>query len=103
MAALRERISSDGVMALTVRPVEFWRVHAQFPPGTDADAMRRTHLEQGFAFLPHYRDPIDGDITFGDASISLEYIERHWPAWRLVGRRLNRVDPYQLVLFLRPR
>jgi hypothetical protein len=39
---------------------------------------------------PHNRAQIDGDITYGDASIALEFIEREW---RIADRQANSIDP----------
>lgn len=103
LAAIRRRIRADGLLVLTVRPVEYWQVQSWFPPGTDATVMRTRHREQGFAFIPHRREPIDGDIPFGDASISLDHVRRNWTEWHLAGHETNGVDRYQVALFLRPR
>jgi Methyltransferase domain len=103
LGAIRRRIREDGLLVLTVRPVEYWGVQAWFPPGTDARTMHTLHAEKGFAFIPHQREPIAGDITFGDTSISLDYVRRHWTEWHLAGHETNRIDPYQLILFLRSR
>jgi hypothetical protein len=52
--------------------------------------------------MPHNRPPIDGEVTYGDTSMSLEYIARNWNGWHVVGTDYNLVDPYQLVVFLTP-
>lgn len=101
-SVVRRRIHENGLFVLTVRPVEYWAVHASYPPGTSAQVMRTRHLEHGFSFIPHNREPLDGDVTYGDASIAADYVRRNWTEWQLAGSELNPVDPYQLVLFLRP-
>jgi hypothetical protein len=101
-STIRKRIREDGLFALTIRPVEYWSAQSWFPPGLTPAAMRARHLQTGFAFIPHNRAPIDGDVTFGDTSIALDYVERHWTEWRLAST-LNEVEPNQVVLFLRPR
>ena len=103
LGAIRRRIRDDGLLALTIRPDTYWTVHTGFPAGTNARALQAAHAEKGFAFVPHQRVPIEGDITFGDTSISLDYVRRHWTEWDLSGQKVNDLDPYQLVLFLRPR
>jgi methyltransferase family protein len=103
LGAIRPRMRDDGLLVVTVRPAEYWQVQPFFPPGMDAPALRARHAETGFAFVPHNRAPIDGDVTFGDTSISLDYVRRQWTEWHLAGHETNRVDPYQLILFLRPR
>jgi SAM-dependent methyltransferase len=103
LAAVRRRIRPDGLFVVTVRPVEYWSVHPRYLWGTTPEQMRAQHAEHGFAFLPHDRAPIDGDITYGDVSISLGYVREHWTEWDLVGNHLDPIDPHQQVLFLRPR
>ena len=103
LGAIRRRIRPNGLFVATVRPIEYWTVHSPFPPGTDAQTMRTRHRDQGFAFIPHNRPPIDGDITYGDTSIALEYVKDNWTEWQLVESGSNAADPYQLLLFLRPR
>jgi len=102
LRAIRRRIDGKGLLVLTIRPVNYWSVHSHYPPGTSIELMRTRHRELGFAFIPHERPPIDGDVTFGDTSIALDYIERNWTEWQLAGTERNKIDPYQLVLFLRP-
>jgi SAM-dependent methyltransferase len=103
VGAIRRRIAPGGLLALTVRPVEYWALHSWFPDGTSAEAMRARHQARGFAFIPHLREPIDGQVTFGDASISLAYIRQLWSEWDVAGHTTNAVDPYQTVVFLKPR
>lgn len=102
LAAIRRRIADDGLLVLTVRPVEYWGVHSWFPPGVSATTLRKRHMEEGFAFIPHHREAIEGDITFGEASIALDYVRHNWHEWELLGSEINRVDRYQAILFLRP-
>ena len=103
LAAIRRRIRPDGLFVATVRPVEYWSVHPRYPPATTPDQMRARHAERGFAFIPHNIAPIDGDVTYGDVSLSLRYVREHWREWDLVGDHLDPIDPHQHVLFLRPR
>jgi hypothetical protein len=102
MAALRRNLDRDGLCVVTVRPVEYWDVHPQSQNRVDVALMKRAHAERGFAFTPHQREAIDGEITYGDASISLEYIARSWEDWRVVGSELDAADRLQRLVFLRP-
>jgi SAM-dependent methyltransferase len=103
MSAIRERIADDGVLLITIRPVEFWEHYGANRPTIDAPTHVKNHETQGFAFRPHGRAPIDGDITYGDSSFSLDYIETEFPDWQVV--RLDRMlsSPYQILTFMRPR
>jgi SAM-dependent methyltransferase len=96
---LRRYILDTGVLVLTVRPKEYWHAHNG---GAVAAEMIRIHDKNGFAFIPHNRPRIDGDITYGDASISIDYIHRNFPQWKLIMVEYNIVDPYQVILFLKP-
>jgi hypothetical protein len=60
------------------------------------------HDEKGFAFKPHNRTPIDGDITYGDTSMTLKYFEDNFPQWKIAAVECNDIDPYQVILFLKP-
>ena len=103
LRVMRSCIDANGLLALTVRPMEYWDVHGEgFPAGLNAQTMKSRHVEGGFAFIPHHREPIDGDITYGDTTISFDYIRRNWTDWRLVGHDFNSSDPNQLIAFLLP-
>ncbi len=73
-----------------------------FGEGALSSAMIPVHEAKGFAFTPHNRPPIDGDITFGDTSMSLDFVSSQFSQWRLAGVDYNLVDPFQVVLFLKP-
>ena len=76
LRGIRARIKEDGLLVVTVRPVEYWDRHKEaWPPGKNATDLKAEHLQRDFAFVPHNREPIDGDITYGDTSISLEYVQ----------------------------
>jgi len=102
ISALRNAISVRGLLAVTTRPIEYWDVHSQKQNMVDIEKMKNEHRKDGFAFTPHGRPPIDGEVTYGDTSISLEYISKHWSGWQIVGDRLCPADPYQRIVFLRP-
>lgn len=103
MDAIRSRIKPDGLLVLTVRPVEYWAVSPEVSSSI-GDAMRRRHLEQGFAFFPFNVPPIGGEVTFGDTSISIDYMRRNWQRqWKVEGEETSRRDQYQRLVFLRPR
>jgi SAM-dependent methyltransferase len=101
LSTLRKYVHDSGLVVITIRPKDFWSFHHQ---GKFKTEMYKMHEEQGFAFHPHAaRKPVDGDITYGDTSISLGYIEENYPQWELVRLIMDRKNPYQTVLFLRPR
>jgi len=70
--------------------------------GAVADRMMTEHDRKGFAFVPSNRPPIDGDVTFGDTSMSVQYMATNFPRWRAVSEHWNPTDTNQVLLFLRP-
>jgi SAM-dependent methyltransferase len=91
---LLRHLEPDGLLAITIRPVEHWQ-------GKPDKALR--HNTHGFAFEPHQREPVDGDITYGESSMTLEWISTQFPGAEIVGidRSLN--DTHQIYVFLRHR
>jgi SAM-dependent methyltransferase len=96
---LRKYITPDGVLVITIRPKEYWEYHRG---GVLAPEMLRCHKENGFAFTPHNRSSIDGDITYGDTSMSLAYLANNFPQWKVELVECNEIDMYQVILFLKP-
>lgn len=99
LETLRNYISKDGLLVITIRPKEYWNIHRN---GAYASEMMKIHDETGFAFKPHNRPPIDGDVTYGDTSMTLDYFENNFPNWKIETVECNDVDRYQVILFLRP-
>ena len=96
---LRKYIADDGMLLITIRPKEYWLHHDQ---GRLSAQMIAVHDQVGYAFTPHNRAPIDGDITYGDTSISLSYFVRQYPQWKIEYVECNDIDPFQVLLFLKP-
>ena len=99
LSTLRKYVSEDGILVITVRPKEYWHIHNN---GEIATEMLKLHNDQGFAFKPHNLPPIDGDITYGDTSMTLAYFEKSFPNWKIAAVECNDMDLYQVILFLRP-
>lgn len=99
LETLHNYLLPGGVLVITIRPKEYWKFHDDRKIAKEMEAM---HDEKGFAFAPHDREPIDGDITYGDTSMSLEYIKRNFADWVISRIEYNLVDALQIVLFLEP-
>jgi SAM-dependent methyltransferase len=102
MRTLHQHIDPQGLLVITIRPIDYWRAHDQKQNRVDVERMENEHRSRGFAFTPHGRPPIDGDVTYGDTSISCEYIAEKWERWKMVGESLYPADPYQRIVFLTP-
>lgn len=102
LQVLRRHITPDGMLVVTIRPPGYWDVHEDWSNGLTREILLERHHKLGFAFMPHQRPPINGDLTYGDASMTLEYIEQHWRDWRILGTDHNPSDPWQVLVFLQP-
>jgi hypothetical protein len=96
LGAIRKSIAPGGVLVVTVRPANFWARHA------DSERLVQAHREHGFAFVGQTPPSANGDVPYGDTSVSLEYVRKRWSAWRLVDLEYNLIDPQQIVLILKP-
>lgn len=101
MKTLRKYVRDDGLAVVTIRPVEYW-LHDKHASEPDRRRLQMLHRQTGFAFLPHNRPAVDGDITYGDTSMTLEWLSAHCPEWvvQAIDRSLD--DPAQIYVFLRP-
>jgi SAM-dependent methyltransferase len=99
---LRKYIADDGVLAMTIRPVEYWEHDPQMSR-EQKEVLIACHRAEGFAFCPHNRVPIDGDVTYGDASMTVDWIAATFSEWtvKATDRSLN--DPLQRYVFMVPR
>lgn len=101
LKAMRSVIAEDGLLALTIRQVNYWE---QAP---DLDAATRKlmldgHTKNGFAFRRHSDEGTDRAADYGDTSLTLDYIRRNWTDWRLVETDWRLIDEYQTYVFLKP-
>lgn len=103
LRAIRAVTAPGGLLALTIRPLEYWDVAlTSIGPAAaaQAPALKVAHARTGFAFLPHDRAPVDGDITYGDASMTLDWLAHSAVGWTRLGIDRSIIDPLQLLVFL---
>ena len=102
LRTLQNYIGDNGLLVITIRPIEdgvvLLHVSDLIP---DAARSVAAHREHGFAFHPHVRPAVEGDVTFGDTSMSLEFLRTHFNQWEVVQFDRSLDDPYQLVVFLK--
>jgi hypothetical protein len=60
------------------------------------------HRSGGFAFCPHKRETVDGDVTYGDTSFELDWLERTVPGWSIEGTDRSLEDVLQRYVYLSP-
>jgi SAM-dependent methyltransferase len=104
LQTIRNHIASHGLLAITIRPVEYWQF-AVGHLGMDAvlaSGLEAQHRSTGFAFSSHNRELIEGEVTYGDTSMTLGWLEANAINWRIecIDRCLD--DQLQIYVFLRP-
>lgn len=100
LSAMRKHIKPDGVLAMTIRPIEVWKVSQEFNPDFPRAEMETAHRARGFAFVPQ---DVDGNnTTYGETSMSLAWLEEAAVGWSIAGHDVSIDDPYQVIVFLRP-
>jgi hypothetical protein len=99
---LRKYLADDGMLCITIRPIEYWQ-HDPHTSSKQQKALAATHRERGFAFNPHNRAPIEGDVTYGDTTMTLDWIARTTPCWSVRATDRSLEDPFQRYVFMVPR
>jgi SAM-dependent methyltransferase len=104
LAAIHRHLRSQGVLCITIRPVEYWRMVY----GSEWDEAQLAEMEQqhqsGFAFHPHsWMAPGTEEVTYGDSSMTMEWLTRVCleSGWTLEGTDRTIDDPVQRFVFLR--
>lgn len=93
MRALRPIVAPDGLLLITIRPAIFWQRNPLVGGTPEEATLVEQHVGEGIAHLP-------SGPTWGDTSMSLDYIARRWPEWRTVDTRDP--DSDQVEVWLRP-
>ncbi|MBZ0290954.1 MAG: class I SAM-dependent methyltransferase, partial [Anaerolineae bacterium] len=102
---LRRHITDDGLFVITVRPVEYWQFVGSQGQLTseEVEELVQSHNTTGYSFKPHNNRPDElGGGLYGDCTYSLEYIEEHWPEWKIVKVDRNFSDYLQVYVYLQP-
>jgi SAM-dependent methyltransferase len=101
LTVLRSYLDAGGVLAITIRPVEFWLADARCAREGDARLYMGQHESAGFAFRPEQgRAPVDGDVTYGDTTVSVDWIRAQMPGLRVAAVDRSSTDALQRYVFL---
>lgn len=96
---LANSLAPGGVLAITIRPLEYWGPNTNLDPQILED-MTQLHKAEGFAFNPHNRAPVDGDVTYGDTSMEISYLRRNFPMLAVEKIERTMDDWSQTIIFL---
>ena len=101
---LQNYLTDSGILAITIRPVEYWSFilnngESHFSE-KDIKKLLTDHEQNGFAFYPHNREKIEGEVTYGDTSMTLQFIRDNFIGLDIAGVEFNEADSLQLIVFL---
>lgn len=106
LKALRKVAHDGAVLAITIRPVQFWSVAAS--GGTHLDKSKlnakdiiEEHQKSGFAFYvqdqPNHKK---AGCNYGETSMTIEWLLGQVPGWDFKGTDRSLNDPQQRYIFL---
>lgn len=100
METLRGYLQDDGLLVITIRPVEYWAADVHAKADNTVEQMQALHRRDGFAFKPQNREPVEGEVTFGGTSMTVEWIRDNFPGYRVMGVDRSLDDGFQIYVFL---
>lgn len=100
---LSNYLDEGGVMLITTREFEYWAQHYKDSAPDLRSQCENNHQSDGFAFMPHSREAVDGDVTYGDTSMTPNWFHAQFPELEIkkFDRSLN--DFYQTYWFIQKR
>jgi SAM-dependent methyltransferase len=101
---LSNSLHRNGVLIFTIRPREYWAFaqdQGPFFKSIPIDRMLSDYDTKGFAFFPHIREEIDGEVTYGEASMSIDYLKQKCVGLKLSGIEWSSEDPHQMIVMLK--
>jgi len=91
-------IADDGVLVITIRPVEYWDLDQSIHAVADTSSVKQAHRQRGFAFYYPFDAPIvDDEVTYGNTSMTTGWIEANFPRWEVASVDRSLDDPYQVL------
>lgn len=104
LRAIRQRISPDGVLVVTVRSHEFWELRRPVWNPKKVDALIADHLSTGYAFVPLETGGLKSE-EYGDTTYSRQNFERlcNECGWNVAGVERDMTEPFQIAVVLKPR
>jgi SAM-dependent methyltransferase len=105
-SVIQDYLSENGVVALTIRPREYWTyIHdtSPFYAQISLSQMLEDHDHKGFAFYPHQKKMIMGEVTYGETTASVNFLKNTFPGLEFAGIEWSEADPFQVMVFLKKR
>lgn len=95
LMALHRVLKKDGLLAITIRPIEYWDFDKRYSE-IQRSKLKRDYFESGYSFQPHVGSELQ---SYGDTVMSLNYLSSI-PEFRIVKCERTIDDYYQRVVYL---
>lgn len=104
LRACRQAIAPHGVYVVTIRPEEFWTMRKGALGELTFESVVRQHRLRGFAFTPITAGGQDISATYGDASMTFDFMRRmaYEEGWTVSFFDRDMTEPCQVVVTLQP-
>jgi SAM-dependent methyltransferase len=102
-SVIRDYLSEQGIIALTIRPREFWtHIHGTTPffAKIPLAQVLGDHDLNRLAFYPHINKTVMGEVVYGETSVSMDYLKNAFPGMEITGIEWSEIDPLQIIVFL---
>jgi 2-polyprenyl-3-methyl-5-hydroxy-6-metoxy-1,4-benzoquinol methylase len=102
LTCVRKVMAPGGLFVATIRPVEYWAPRRGVLGEETVARMVAQHESGEYAFIPSGAVANAGSQDYGEASVSLEGMQRlgATAGWRVVGHDWLLLDPFQLLICL---
>lgn len=98
LMTLRSCLRPDGLLAITIRPADYWHISPQACATGNTELMLSAHERDGFAYMP-ITTPISSQ-DYGEASMTLAWLAAHAPGLKIVASDHSPLDSHQHYVFL---
>ncbi|AML52719.1 class I SAM-dependent methyltransferase [Falsihalocynthiibacter arcticus] len=103
ISTVAKYLTADGILLITTREIEYWAQHFKETAPQQRAHCEESHDAGGFAFVPHSRETVDGDVTYGDTSMTVAWFHAQFPDLKIVKQDRSLNDPYQSYWFVQKR
>ncbi len=98
LTTLLRHLEPNGLLVITIRPVEFWYGDKYTNDRNLCDRQIATHNREGFSFLIHDQTRLP---DYGETSMTPAWIESNFPGAEILGLDRSISDPCQIYVFMR--
>lgn len=101
LSLLADQLAVNGMLAITIRPIEFWHHDADIEEAGKLDSLLQSHRTTGYAYSPLPLAMVDNEPVYGNTSMTIPWLERSITKLRVCGIDRFLDDPFQRYVFMK--